>query len=52
MNSGGLRSLGLWDRYLTLWVFTAMAAGVALGYLFPWLADAIGSFTVGTTNIP
>lgn len=52
MNSGGLRSLGLWDRYLTLWIFTAMAAGVALGYLFPWLADAIGSFTVGTTNIP
>ena len=44
--------MGLWDRYLTLWVFTAMAAGVALGYLFPWLADAIGSFTVGTTNIP
>ena len=52
MNSGGLRSLGLWDRYLTLWIFTAMAAGVALGYLFPWLADAIGSLTVGTTNIP
>ncbi len=52
MSSGGLRSLGLWDRYLTLWIFTAMAAGVALGYLFPWLADAIGSLTVGTTNIP
>lgn len=52
MNSGGLRSLGLWDRYLTLWIFAAMAAGVALGYLLPWLADAIGSFTVGTTNIP
>ena len=44
--------MGLWDGYLTLWIFTAMAAGVALGYLFPWLADAIGSFTVGTTNIP
>ncbi|MDD6652216.1 MAG: ACR3 family arsenite efflux transporter [Eggerthellales bacterium] len=52
MNSGGLRSLGLWDRYLTLWIFTAMAAGVALGNLFPQLANAIDSLTVGTTNIP
>lgn len=44
--------LGLWDRLLTLWVFLAMVAGVALGTAFPGLADALGTLSVGTTNVP
>ncbi len=44
--------LGLWDRLLTLWIFLAMAAGVALGAAFPGVSSAIGSMTVGTTNVP
>ncbi|WP_257658243.1 ACR3 family arsenite efflux transporter [Parapedobacter lycopersici] len=40
------------DRYLTLWIFLAMAAGIALGYLFPGISDAFDSLSVGTTNIP
>lgn len=40
------------DRYLTLWIFLAIALGVGLGYLFPNLAGVMDGFTVGTTNIP
>jgi len=40
------------DRYLTLWIFLAMAAGVALGRLLPGIADAADAVTVGTTNVP
>ena len=40
------------DRYLTLWIFLAMATGIALGYLFPGISDAFDSLSVGTTNIP
>ncbi len=47
------KKLSTLDRYLTLWIFLAMAAGVGLGYLFP---AAVKSFnaavTIGTTNIP
>ncbi|OHD06520.1 ACR3 family arsenite efflux transporter [Sphingopyxis sp. RIFCSPHIGHO2_12_FULL_65_19] len=46
------RRLGFLDRYLTLWIFLAMALGVALGVLFPALPARIDAMSAGTTNIP
>ena len=40
------------DRFLTLWIFLAMAIGVGLGYFFPQIAGITDSMSVGTTNIP
>lgn len=40
------------DNYLTLWIFLAMAAGVALGHFFPGISKITNSLSVGTTNIP
>ncbi|MFB5944217.1 ACR3 family arsenite efflux transporter [Albibacterium profundi] len=40
------------DRYLTLWIFLAMAVGVGLGYFFPNISNLTNSLSVGTTNIP
>lgn len=40
------------DRYLTLWIFLAMALGIGLGYFIPSTATFINSFSTGTTNIP
>ena len=46
------KKLGFLDRYLTLWIFLAMATGVMIGYLFPSSSEWIDSFSSGTTNIP
>src|SRR5690606_5291239 len=40
------------DRYLTLWIFLAMAIGVTLGNLFPNISDSLNLVSVGSTNIP
>lgn len=46
------KHLGFLDRYLTLWIFVAMAIGVSIGYFIPSSATFINSFSTGTTNIP
>src|ERR1700761_6637536 len=47
-----LRRLSFLDRYLTLWIFLAMAGGVALGAVFPGVKALFDRMSVGTTSIP
>ncbi len=46
------KKLSLIEKYLTLWIFLAIVFGVALGYVFPQMAEIIGSLSIGTTSIP
>ena len=46
------RKLSFLDRYLTVWIFVAMAIGVGAGFAFPGVIRIITSFQVGTTSIP
>jgi len=52
-NTSVTKRLSFLDRYLTLWIFLAMAVGVGLGYLIPGAVEAFNkAVSVGTTNIP
>lgn len=46
------KRLSFLDRYLTLWIFSAMLLGVAIGYFIPSSSDFINTFSSGSTNIP
>lgn len=50
--AGVAKKLSFLDRYLTLWIFLAMAAGIAIGYLAPGSQGFIHQFEYGTTNVP
>jgi arsenite transporter len=51
-NPAERRKLSFLDRYLTLWIFVAMALGVASGYFIPGTSTFVNRFQSGTTNIP
>ncbi|MED1596358.1 MULTISPECIES: ACR3 family arsenite efflux transporter [Bacillus] len=47
-----MKRLSFLDRYLTIWIFLAMALGIGIGVLFPQITSSINSLQVGTTSIP
>lgn len=51
-NAGLLGKLSFLDRYLTLWIFAAMALGIVIGFVAPGFTAALSDMSVGTTSIP
>ncbi|GGE61220.1 ACR3 family arsenite efflux transporter [Priestia taiwanensis] len=47
-----MKNLSFLDRYLTLWIFFAMAIGIGIGYISPGFVDSINSLQVGTISVP
>jgi len=52
MKQGIIKGLSFLDRFLTLWIFLAMAVGVCSGYFYPQIVNFWNKFQIGTTNIP
>lgn len=52
MSKTEKKRLSFLDRYLTFWIFLAMAIGIGLGFVFPGLVDSMNRLQVGTTSIP
>jgi arsenite transporter len=52
ISAGAARRLRVLDRYLTVWIFAAMALGIALGNVAPGVVTLLDSLSVGTTSIP
>lgn len=52
MSNTEKKRLSFLDRYLTLWIFLAMAIGIGLGFVSPGFVDSMNSLQVGTTSIP
>ncbi len=50
--SSATKSMGLFARYLTLWVFLCILTGIGLGYLFPSLFQSLGSMEIVHINLP
>jgi arsenite transporter len=52
MSNTEKKRLSFLDRYLTLWIFLAMAIGIGLGFVSPGFVDSMNSLQIGTTSIP
>ncbi|MGE8203397.1 ACR3 family arsenite efflux transporter [Heyndrickxia sp. NPDC080065] len=52
MSNPCKKRLSFLDRYLTLWIFLAMAIGIGIGFIFPKLVNGLDKLQVGTTSIP
>jgi arsenite transporter len=52
METGVVKQLSFLDRFLTVWIFLAMAIGVIAGYIYPGIVPFLDRFSVGTTSVP